>query len=144
MPDTPDGLPVIPQPAALPASLIPDPLVQAARTVTARGPGTGVTSGQVLWLEDAIKGRDAAVRQATKRTMDELERVSARLVEANEALECWGAFDYLLTEAAEEMGVPRELIEAYTPMGLVAEMTSRAFEAAHEPKVLRGEPGEVR
>jgi hypothetical protein len=124
MPDIRDGVPADPQPAALPASLVPDPLDQAARKVASVGRSVEHQVA-IVWLDDAKAARDQAVRQATKRTMDELERVSARLIEANEDLEAWGAFDYLLLAMAEALGV--ETSDEEEPLALVERLISKSY-----------------
>ena len=112
-----------PQPAPLPAGLRPDPLDQAARKVAVEDSQRAAV--HVVYLEDAKACREQAVREATKLVMDDLEKVSARLVEANEALEAWGALDFLLLLEAERWGASTD----GPPLGTVHSLILKAYQA---------------
>lgn len=74
-----------------------DELAACVRTVGSDG-GRPI---QVVHYADARRAvllAEGAVRAATKA---EREKLSAQLIEANEDLEAWGAFDFLLTELAD-------------------------------------------
>lgn len=127
MPDIPTP---VTRPAGLPAGLAPDPLDQASRRI--RVP-SGVfrpdDDDRIVWLVEAKAIREQAVREATARIMVELEKVSAQLVEANEALEAWGAFDYMLLARAEIAGIQTAEL---SPIQVVTRLIDDAVEADSE------------
>lgn len=125
-----------PQPAALPAALVPDPIDQAARTVSAvQGPDGLLAPVRVLYEADARSAVDQAVRTATESVLADAERTAAKLIEArreleeaNAALQAWGFFDLDLDGLAEALGV--EPCEYPSPLQLIEAMLK---EAARQP-----------
>jgi hypothetical protein len=144
MPDIRDDVPADPQPAALPAPLVPDPFEQASRTVAARPVGGPV---RVLFETDARRIADQMVRQATKLAMDELDRVGPLLAQATEALELWGAFDYELTLLGERHGIeyppemsPLDLVQLILDVA-IARAAATAVDEMMSPTILQGQRG---
>lgn len=86
--------------------------------------------GSVASILSYLQGQAEACTIHTAGLRDLLGSSEARLIEANEALECWGAFDYLLLELAGDfdaatgcapIGVVRSLMWAAWRRGLAGD-----------------------
>lgn len=70
------------------------------------------------------------------KVLNESDRLAQRLIEANDALELWGAFDYELLRLAEAMDIPVD--DDMEPLRVLGALLEKAYGKGYDAGVVDG------